>query len=159
MIRRLFPNAKIIMALRHPCDVILSCYMQNFRAPAFMVLCSTLERLATSYANAMQFWIHHQPLLCPDVLLLRYEETVGDFPAQLVHIAEYLGIQDHRYLADFSAHAMRKGYISTPSYSQVIEPVSSRAVGRWESYRSYFEPVFDILRPVASHWGYSLEQA
>ena len=55
MIRRLFPNARIILALRHPCDVLLSCYMQNFRSPAFMVLCSTLgapgER-ATSTACA-----------------------------------------------------------------------------------------------------------
>ena len=31
-IRRLFPDAKIILALRHPCDVVLSCYVTNFRA-------------------------------------------------------------------------------------------------------------------------------
>ena len=72
---------RIILALRHPCDVILSCYMQNFRSPAFMLLCSTLERLAKSYVNAMRFWIHHQPLLRPDALTLRYEDTVSDFLA------------------------------------------------------------------------------
>ena len=32
LIRALFPQAKIILALRHPCDVILSCYMQNLRS-------------------------------------------------------------------------------------------------------------------------------
>ena len=159
MIRRLFPDARIILALRHPCDVILSCYMQNFRSPAFMVLCSTLERLAKSYVNAMRFWIHHQPLLCPDALLLRYEETVSDFQAQTAVIADYLGIADRAPLADFAAHAARKKYISTPSYSQVTEPVNSRAVARWEPYRRYFEPVFPILEPVATHWGYALEPA
>ena len=59
-------------------------------------------------------------------------------------------------LAGFAQHAMRKGYISTPSYSQVIEPVDARAVSRWHPYRKYFEPVFPILGPVAGHWGYAL---
>jgi tetratricopeptide (TPR) repeat protein len=157
MIRRLFPDARVILALRHPCDVMLSCYMQNFRSPAFMVLCSTLERLAKSYVNAMRFWIHHQPLLCPDALLLRYEDTVSDFGRQLEVIADYLGIADRAPLADFAAHAAGKKYISTPSYAQVTEPVNTRAVARWEKYRRYFEPTFPLLEPVASHWGYRLE--
>lgn len=157
MIRRLFPAARIILALRHPCDVLLSCYMQNFRSPAFMVLCSTLERLATSYVNSMRFWIHHQPLLCPDTLILRYEDTVGDFLPQVERIAQFLDIEDRRPLAEFSAHAARKGYISTPSYSQVVEPVNSRAVARWVPYRDWFEAALPILQPIADHWHYRLE--
>ncbi|NUS38037.1 MAG: tetratricopeptide repeat protein [Lysobacter sp.] len=159
MIRRLFPSAKIILALRHPCDVLLSCYMQNFRSPAFLVLCSTLERLAKSYANAMRFWIHHAPLLAPDALVLRYEDTVGDFPAQVERIAGYLDIEERGFLVEFSRHAAAKGYISTPSYSQVIEPVNKRAVARWLPYRKWFEPAFPILRPAADHWGYALPEA
>lgn len=156
MIARLFPRAKIILALRHPCDVLLSCYMQNFRSPAFMVLCSSLERLARSYVNAMRFWIHHQALLAPDTLVLRYEDTVGDFPAQVQRIADFLGIADSGSLAEFSGHAAAKGYISTPSYSQVVEPVNSRAVGRWQPYARWLQPALPILRPVADHWGYDL---
>lgn len=156
MIVRLFPNAKIILALRHPCDVLLSCYMQNFRSPAFMVLCSSLERLAKSYVNAMRFWIHHQALLSPDTLILRYEDTVGDFPAQVDRIGAFLGIEDRDFLAQFSQHAARKGYISTPSYSQVVEPVNTRAVGRWHPYAPWLVPALPILQPVADHWGYDL---
>ena len=156
MIVRLFPNAKIILALRHPCDVLLSCYMQNFRSPAFMVLCSTLERLAKSYVNAMRFWIHHQTLLTPDTLILRYEDTVSDFPAQVDRISEFLSIDDSDFLAQFNAHAARKGYISTPSYSQVVEPVNDRAVGRWRPYAEWLRPALPILQPVADHWGYDL---
>lgn len=156
MILRLFPNAKIILALRHPCDVLLSCYMQNFRSPAFMVLCSSLERLAKSYVNAMRFWVHHQALLSPDILILRYEDTVGDFPAQVDRIGAFLGIEDRDFLAQFSQHAARKGYISTPSYSQVVEPVNTRAVGRWQPYARWLTPALPILQPVADHWGYDL---
>lgn len=156
MIVRLFPNAKIILALRHPCDVLLSCYMQNFRSPAFMVLCSSLERLAKSYVNAMRFWIHHQALLAPDTLILRYEETVGDFPAQVDRIGAFLDIADRDFLAQFSQHAARKGYISTPSYSQVVEPVNARAVGRWHPYAPWLLTALPLLQPVADHWGYDL---
>lgn len=156
MIVRLFPNAKIILALRHPCDVLLSCYMQNFRSPAFMVLCSSLERLAKSYVNAMRFWIHHQALLSPDTLVLRYEDTVGDFPAQVDRIGAFLGIEDRDFLAQFSQHAARKGYISTPSYSQVVEPVNTRAVGRWQPYARWLAPALPILQSVADHWNYDL---
>jgi Flp pilus assembly protein TadD len=156
MIVRLFPNAKIILALRHPCDVLLSCYMQNFRSPAFMVLCSSLERLAKTYVNAMRFWIHHQALLTPEALILRYEETVNDFPAQVDRITEFLGIDDRDFLTQFNAHAARKGYISTPSYSQVVEPVNNRAVGRWQPYAEWLRPALPILQPVADHWGYDL---
>ncbi len=46
VIKRLFPNAKVILAIRHPCDVILSCFMQHFRAPDFALLCQDIPTLA-----------------------------------------------------------------------------------------------------------------
>lgn len=154
MIRRLFPEARIIFALRHPCDVLLSCYLQNFRSPAFMVLCSELPRLSRAYANAMEFWIHHAARLAPDALVLRYEDTVTNFPAQAERIGAFLGVDDASHFAGFADHAARKAYISTPSYSQVVEPVNTKAMGRWTAYRRYFEPVLPILEPIARHWGY-----
>jgi tetratricopeptide (TPR) repeat protein len=157
LIRRMFPDAPVILALRHPCDVILSCYMQDFRSPVFRVLCSDLETLARGYVDVMQFWIHHQELLRADVLELHYEETVRDFDRQTERIAGFLGIEDGHRLAGFSDAARRKGYIGTPSYSQVVEPVNANAVGRWKAYRPWFEPILHILRPVADHWGYSLD--
>ena len=32
LIRRLFPRARIVLTIRHPCDVLLSCYFQQFRS-------------------------------------------------------------------------------------------------------------------------------
>jgi len=124
-----------------------------------MTLCSSLERLSKSYVNSMQNWIHHEALLHPNVLRLYYEDTVADFPRQVERIAAFLGIEEHGHLARFSEHAASKGYISTPSYSQVIEPVNTRAKGRWRMYRGYFEPVLPILQPVADHWGYGFDSA
>ncbi|MEO9077973.1 MAG: sulfotransferase, partial [Rhodanobacter sp.] len=154
LIYRLFPEASIILALRHPCDVILSCYMQNFRASGFQVLCSSLERLARGYVNGMQYWIYHENLFRPNVLHLRYEDLLDDFNAEVDRIASFIGIDDAASLRNFHLHAQQKGFISTPSYAQVVQPPNKSAVGRWRRYEQEFTPLLPILKDVMEHWGY-----
>lgn len=154
LIVRMFPKAPIILALRHPCDVILSCYMQNFRSPGFQVLCSSLERLTRGYVNAMRFWVHHEALLKPHVLRLRYEDLLDDFEPMVKRIGDFIGVEDATPLLRFHEHAQQKGFISTPSYSQVTQPPNKRAVGRWKRYAEAFEPLRPTLAEVMELWGY-----
>ncbi|MHB8679110.1 MAG: tetratricopeptide repeat-containing sulfotransferase family protein [Rudaea sp.] len=156
LINRLFPHAPIILALRHPCDVILSNYMQHFRSNAFAVLCSSLERLARGYVTAMEFWLHHASLLKPVLLQSRYEDLIDDFPGNVKRIGDFLCLDDAQPLARFDQHARDKGFISTPSYTQVIEPPNKNAVDRWRRYHKYFEPVLPVLAPLVRHWGYTV---
>ena len=51
-------------------------------------------------------------------------------------------------------HAREKGFISTPSYARVTEPVSSRSVGRWTHYERHFDEALAILAPWMKRWGY-----
>jgi hypothetical protein len=53
-------------------------------------------------------------------------------------------------------HARAKGFINTPSYAQVILPVSNRSVGRWKHYEQHFTEASAILKPWIERWGYSL---
>lgn len=154
IIARLFPNAPIILALRHPCDVLLSCYMQNFRSPAFALMCSSLPTLARGYINAMRFWIHHAQIMQPNVLVLRYEDLLDDFPGHVERLGTFLQLERAESMLSFHEHAQKKGYISTPSYSQVVQPLNKKAVGRWRRYESDFEPLLDALSPIMEHWGY-----
>ena len=149
-----FPNSRFILALRHPCDVLLSNYMQSFRAPAFQVLCSSFERLARGYNDAMEFWVRHAALFKPAAIELRYEDLLEDFVAQTRRISEHLGLNDVDALRGFQAKARAKGFISTPSYSQVVEPLNKKAVGRWRRYREYLEPVIPALAPAMKRWNY-----
>ena len=55
----------------------------------------------------------------------------------------------------FHEHARRKGYIATPSYAQVIEPVNRKGVDRWRRYREYIEPILPTLKPIMERWGYA----
>lgn len=157
LIHRLFPDARIILALRHPCDVILSCYMQNFRSSILAAACATLERLAKAYVQVMEHWLEDERLLRPQVLASRYEELVADFPSHASRIAQFLELEDATPMLTFDKRALEKGYIATPSYTQVIEPINTKAVNRWFRYRREFEPVLPILEPMLKHWGYAVE--
>jgi hypothetical protein len=159
VIHRLFPEAKIILAVRHPCDVILSCYMQHFRSNTLAAACSSLERAARAYVETMQEWLIDVEVFKPDLLVSRYEDLVDDFPRQAERIARFLELDDVAPMLQFDRHARNKSYIGTPSYSQVIEPINRKAVERWLRYREAFEPILPILQPMLEHWGYSVELA
>ena len=154
-IHRLYPNAKYILAIRHPCDVLLSCYMQNFRASILLTASATLERLAHAYVGVMQVWLKHVDVFQPRVFVSRYEDVVADTAAQTKRLAEFLELDDPSPMLQFDRHARDKGFIGTPSYSQVIEPVNTKGLNRWVKYRPYFEKALPILAPMLERWGYS----
>ncbi|OOG51324.1 tetratricopeptide repeat-containing sulfotransferase family protein [Rhodanobacter sp. C01] len=157
LIHRLFPEAKFILALRHPCDVILSCYMQNFRSSILGAACASLDRLAAAYVQAMECWLGDERIFQPQVLVSRYEELVTDFPGQTRRIADFLELEDATPMLQFDRHARDKGYIATPSYTQVIEPVNRKGLHRWVRYRREFEPLLPVLEPMLRRWGYSAD--
>ena len=51
-ILRIFPNARFILALRHPCDCVLSCYMHAFKLNSAMANFLNLEDAAALYDDA-----------------------------------------------------------------------------------------------------------
>lgn len=154
-IRRVFPNARIIVAIRHPCDVVLSCFMQHFRAPEFALLCADLRTLANGYQRSFDFWYAQAELLKPTVLEVRYERFVSDFESHVRTLVEFLEIPWSDAMLAPAAHARAKGFISTPSYSQVVQPVNQKAVGRWTAYECELAPALPILQPSLQRWGYS----
>jgi tetratricopeptide (TPR) repeat protein len=154
LIRRLFPNARTLLIVRHPCDVMLSCFFQHFRAPDLAMLCRDLPTLADAYRRSFDFWYQQVPLLGTATYELKYERFVTDFPVEVARLAEFLELPWNDALLAPGEHARAKGYISTPSYTQVVEPVSSKPVGRWKNYERYFQDVLPALEPYLRRWDY-----
>lgn len=152
---RLFPDARVILVIRHPCDVLLSCFMQHFRAPEFAVLCRSLDSLSEGYCKSFEFWYQQRTLLpAAQVLELRYESFVQDVEATARQLTAFIGLPWDERLLDPAGHAQRRGYISTPSYAQVTKPVNRNAVGRWHRYAAPFAPLMPRLAPWLARWGY-----
>jgi hypothetical protein len=157
LIQRLFPQASIILAIRHPCDTLLSCFLQHFRSPGVALLCSDLPTLAKVYARVFDFWYSQWPLLRPRSYELHYERLVSDFASEVDKLRVFLGLPWDDALLEPGERALAKGLISTPSYAQVLEPVSARSVRRWKHYERHFSGVLPVLLPWIERWSYSLE--
>lgn len=155
VIRRLFPNAHIILAIRHPCDVLLSCFMQNFRAPELALLCRDLPTLAHAYDIAFTFWYSQWAILRPSSYELRYEQFTAEFTTEVQKLTEFLQLPPNEAMLAPAERARSKGFVSTPSYAQILEPVNTRSVGRWQHYKQRFDPVLPTLMPWLERWGYS----
>ena len=154
VIRRVFPHARILLAVRHPCDVLLSCYMQQFRAPDFALLCRSIESLAVGFRRTFDYWYAQSALLAPAVHELGYEDLVRDFESGMRAVTDFLELPWAESMLRPAERAQAKGYISTPSYAQVTQPVNQKSVDRWKRYEKYFAGALPPLEPYLARWGY-----
>lgn len=154
-IRRLFPRAQVILAIRHPLDVLLSCHMQQFTAPEFALLSADLAALARAHTRAFEGWYDEQSRLGAQVHEVRYERLVTRFEPEARALVDFLGLPWHDAVLAPAAHAKARGFISTPSYSQVIEPVHARAVERWRAYERPLQAAKALVAPMLERWGYA----
>jgi len=102
----------------------------------------------------MRMWSKSRELLPLRVLELRYETMVESPEPELRRVAEFLGLSWFDSLLDNRAAAKRRGFIKTPSYAQVGEPVYKRSVERWRNYEPALRPVIPILEPWIESLGY-----
>jgi tetratricopeptide (TPR) repeat protein len=156
LIHRLFPEAKLIFALRHPCDVVLSCFMQDFDLNDAMANFLDLGDAARLYDLVLDFWTRSRAHLPLDVHTLRYEALVADKEREMRALIGFLGLPWDDGALDNEASAIKRGPIATPSYHQVVQPIYARAAGRWQRYREEMADVLPILAPWAELMDYRI---
>lgn len=155
LLHRVFPQARFVFALRHPCDVVLSCVMQDFELNNTMANFGTLADAVGLYVRTMELWQAYREQLPLSVHVVRYEDVVDDFDGQVAALCGFLGVEWRDGLRDFSAKALARGRIHTPSYEQVSRPIYREARYRWERYREFLEPHLPALRPWIEKFGYA----
>jgi tetratricopeptide (TPR) repeat protein len=156
LIRRIFPDAKIILAVRHPCDVALSCFTTNFKLNDGMSSFLRLDTTAELYDLSFSYFERVQKLLPQAAHTVIYEKVVADREAELKSLLDFLGLDWSDQVLDHQKTALKRGRIKTASYSQVAEPIYSRSSGRWTHYRAHLEPILPVLKPWVEKFGYKL---
>ncbi|TAL30534.1 MAG: sulfotransferase family protein [Alphaproteobacteria bacterium] len=155
-IHRVFPGAKFILALRHPCDSVLSCFMQQFRLNPAMMPFLDINSSARLYDEVFSLWDLYTQLLPLKAHSIRYEDVVADFRPAVASLLEFLGVEWDDAVLEYDRTAKERN-INTPSYHQVTEKIYTRASGRWQRYRKHLQPVMGILEPHAKKHGYSMD--
>jgi tetratricopeptide (TPR) repeat protein len=154
LIHRLFPTAKIIFAQRHPLDVCLSCYMNDFELNSAMANFFTLESTARFYAVTMDLWQRSIRLFPIDYHVVKYESLLDDHEGEARRLLRFLNLEWHPGVLDFHAHVKRQEGRITPSYHQVSRPLYREAKYRWKSYAAYLVGIREVLQPYIASFGY-----
>jgi tetratricopeptide (TPR) repeat protein len=155
-IQRLFPEARFLFALRHPYDVVLSCFMQEFAPNPAMVNFHSLEGAARYYDAVMALWAQHRAQQALAVVTVRYEALVDDLEAEVRPALAHLGLDWDPRVAAYAEHARSRGRIRTPSYAQVRQGLYTSARARFVKYLPLFSvEVRALLDPWVERWGYA----
>lgn len=157
LILRLFPQARFILALRHPCDVCLSCLMQNFSLNHSMAVFCSLPDTIRFYREVFGLWQLYLEHLKPAFVTVKYEGMTRDLRAAADPVLDFLGLDWDDRVMHFHEHARQRGYIATPSYAQVTQPLYTHAVARWKRYGAVMEAAARELAPEIAAFGYGTE--
>lgn len=150
---RLFPELKVIIALRDPRDVVVSCYFQNLPLSPTTANFLTLERTAKHYADLMDVWLRFRDLGGFDWMEMRYHEVVANPEGEGRRVTEFLGLAWHPQQTGHQEIA-RKKILHSPTYFEAAKPVYKQATERWRNYVSALKPVRERLALYCKAFGY-----
>jgi len=151
---RLFPETKLLIALRDPRDVVLSCFMQYLPLNANSVCFLTLERAAQRYAHDMGIWLRFRGLLPTPWLEVRYEDCIAHLEREARRALDFLELPWEPEVLEYRERLKTKA-VSSPTYEAVSQPLYTTAIGRWRNYQKYLEPCLETLQPFVEAFGYA----
>ena len=140
-IHAMFPNAKIIHAVRSPLDTCLSCYFQFFREVTWSFDMEWIANRYKMYRNAMDYW---KKTLPEGTIVEVYEECyVTDTENQAKRLIEAVGLEWDDACLGFYDEGRA---VNTASVWQVRQPIYQTSSKRWLNYTQHIEPLANNLR-------------
>jgi len=156
VIARLFPDAKILFAIRDPRDVVFSCFRTRFGMNSTTYELLTLQGAADLYAGVMRLAEIYRAVIPMDVHEVRHEAFVRNFDAEARRLCDVLGLEWSEAMRNF-AERSKLGAIATASGPQIARGLNQQGIGRWRPYRSHLTPVLPELQPWVEKFGYELQ--
>jgi tetratricopeptide (TPR) repeat protein len=142
LIKTVFPNATIINAVRHPLDVALSCYFQNFSDLRWANDFKLIAQIYAIYRRAMDYWASVLPE--GSILDVQYEQLVEDPEHHARRMIEACGLDWEPSVLEFFR---KKGVVRTASIAQSRNPIYTTSKMRWMNYAKHLGPVAADLAP------------
>ena len=151
---RIFPKAKFIVSLRHPCDCVLSCFIQIFSINNAMANFLNLKDSSKLYDLVMRLWIQYTSIFPINYHEVRYENLVENLETTVRSLLKFLELPWHNSVLKFYETAKKGRRIKTPSYDQVTKPIYSKSTGNWKLYEKQITNIYPILKPWIKKFDY-----
>ncbi len=153
LIYKLFPEAKILFAVRDPRDVVLSCFRQHFEMSPLNFEFLSLNGTAQVYDAIMRLVALYRTKLSLDLYQTRHEDIVENFDPAVQAICNFLGLSWTDTMRDFAGHRKIR-VIASSSAAQIAQGLNREGIGQWRNYRAELAPILPIVRPWVEHFGY-----
>ncbi len=134
-VKILFPDSKIIVALRHPCDVVISCFFTYFKTNQAMINFINWDDTINFYDQVFELYEFYKSEFKFNYFEIKYEKLISEFSFEVKKLIKFLEIKYEENMEMFYKVAKQRNKISTPSYTQVINPLYQTSVGRWKNYK------------------------
>ena len=142
LIKRMFPNAKVVLTRRNPFDNCLSVFFAHL-APE-LTYASSLDSVAHWYGQYERLAAHWQSTFPHDVYVMDYDRLVTEPREEIERLLGYLRLE----WEDACLNPHRgEGQVRTASAWQVREPLYTGSSGRWRNYRDHIDPLVDAFGP------------
>lgn len=145
------PGSAVILAVRDPRDVVLSCYLRYLRLNPVSVCFLDIERTARRYDLDMRIWLAQRDALPIRSVQVRYEDVIADMQREVSRVLDVLGLE---FDPSILAYRSQSNIVHSPSYAEVARPIYRDAVGRWERYADLLAPAMPILDRWVREFGY-----
>ena len=156
LIAKLFPDAKILFALRDPRDVVFSCFRRRFAVTRQNYELLTLQSASTYYDATMKLSALYREKLALPFFDVRHEDLVSDFERQTEALCAILGVEPDPALANFAERA-RTQNIATPNAALIGRGIAPERKDQWRPYAPYMTPVMPLLAPWVEKFGYGTD--
>jgi hypothetical protein len=153
--RRLLPASRLVICLRDPRDVLVSCMLSylplNDFSVDFLELDSAVERLRFD----LSLWQELRGKLANRWIEIRYEDLVADMPKAIAPVLKLLNLDwDNQMDRYREVNAGQQVY--SPTYAEVGKPIHTRAIGRWKKYVAQLGQAIPQLEATLANLGYEL---
>ena len=153
---KIFPKAKFLFALRHPCDCVLSCFMQSFEINDAMSNFFNLKDTSNLYSSIMNLWEIFMKKLSLNVHIIKYENLINNFDDSIKKTLKFVDMDWSDDVLNFYKTAETGRIINTPSYDQVNKPIYKTSIEKWKNYENQIKEVFPILEPWIKKFDYKI---
>ncbi|MEW6999414.1 sulfotransferase [Colwelliaceae bacterium BS250] len=135
LIKKLFPEAKIINVMRDPLDNAMSVFKQHFSNGHDYSY--SIPGITFYWQGYLSLMFHWDKLFSKQIYHLSYERLVAEPENQIRLLLNYCQLD---FEADCLTFYKSKRVVLTPSVSQVQQPINNKSIGSWKKYEQFIQP-------------------